>query len=98
MDEPKFIIEEVNDPVEIARFRAQSERARCNMDWLQTHWADLLPHGWGKFLAVAGKEAYLADTPEQAWAWTETAHPEDDGAFVQYLRPGQGPRIYGSRG
>jgi hypothetical protein len=98
MDEHKITIEEVNDPAEIARFRAQTKRARRNMDWLQAHWADIVPHGNGKFLAVAGQEAYLADTAEQAWAWTETAHPEDDGAFVQYLRPGRGPRIYAGRG
>ena len=87
-------IQEVADPVEIARCRAQHQRARRNTEWLRAHWADLLPQARGRFLAIAGEEAFLADTPEQAWAWTESAHPEDDGAFVQYVRPQQGPRIY----
>jgi hypothetical protein len=98
MDEPKFIIEEVNDPVEIARFKAQREQARRNRDWLETHWSDLLPQARGKFLAVAGQEAFLADTPQEAWAWIDTAHPEDKGGFVQYVRPGKGPRIYACGG
>ena len=92
--QPKFIIEEVTDPEEIARSRAQHERHRRNSDWLQAHWADVLPQARGKFLAVAGQEAFIADTPAEAWAWAKTTHPEDDGATVQYVRPEKGPRIY----
>ncbi len=98
MKEPQFIIEEINDPAEVARCRAQDERARRNSEWLQAHWGDLLPQARGKFLAVAGQEAFLADTPEEAWAWAARAHPEDDGALVQYVRTGTGPRIYANRG
>ena len=65
--EPTFVIEEVTDPDEIARFRAQDKRARLNMDWLQAHWSDLLPAARGKFIAVAGQEAFIADTAEEAW-------------------------------
>jgi hypothetical protein len=94
MSEPVFQIEEVNDPVEVARCKAQDERARRNSDWLQSHWADLLPQARGKFVAVAGLEAFIANTPEEAWAMARAAHPEDDGALGQYVFPGQGPRIY----
>jgi len=52
-----------------------------------------VPQARGKFLAVAGQEAFLADTAAAAWAWVEARHPEDDGAVVQYVRPQQGPRI-----
>ncbi len=97
MSEPKFIIEEVTDPVEIARHRAQAEQAKRNSDWLQAHWADVLPQAHGKFLAVAGQEAFIADTPGQAWAWAEQKHPEDRGALVQYVIPEGGPRIYENR-
>jgi hypothetical protein len=45
-------------------------------------------------LAVAGQEPFIADTPEEAWAWVDATHPEDDGAMVQYVRPEKGPRIY----
>jgi hypothetical protein len=96
-EEPRFIIEEVDDPVEIARFQAQDERARRNSKWLQAHWPDVLPHARGRFLAVAGQEAFIADTPEEAWAMAEAAHPDDDGLLVQYVRPEPGPRIYAHR-
>jgi hypothetical protein len=80
MAEPAFSIEEVSNPHDIAR--AQDERHRRNINWLQTHWADVLPQACGKFLAVAGQEPFIADTPEAAWAWVATTHPEDDGALL----------------
>ncbi len=97
LTQPKFIIEEVTDPDEIARLQAQDERQRRNGEWLQAHWADVLPQARGKFLAVAGQEAFIADTPAQAWAWVDKTHPEDDGATVEYVRPEKGPRIYVNR-
>ncbi|MBM4257126.1 MAG: hypothetical protein FJ147_14655 [Deltaproteobacteria bacterium] len=66
MDMSKLVIEEVTDPEENVRARAQDERHRRSNEWLQTHWADVLPHARGKFLAVAGQEGFIADTPEQA--------------------------------
>lgn len=87
-------IEEVTDQTEVARFRAQHERFRRNTIWLESHWSDLLPQARGKHLAVAGQEAFMADSPEAAWAWVEATHPADDGAFVQYVLPEGGPRIY----
>ena len=51
----------------------------------------------GKFVAVAGQEAFIADTPEEAWAWAAKTHPEDDGALIRHVRVGQGPRIYANR-
>ena len=47
--------------------------------------------GRGKFVAVAGQEAFIADTPEEAWAWATKTHPEDDGALIRHVRVGQGP-------
>ena len=98
MNEPKFILEEVNDPLEVARCRAQHQRAKRNSDWLQAHWSDLLPQARGRFIAIAGQEAFIADTHEEAWTRARAAHPEDDGAISQYVFPEGGPRIYGHRG
>jgi hypothetical protein len=98
MNESKIIIEEVNDPAVVARSRVQYEQAKRNGDWLQAHWAELLPQAYGKILAVAGQEAHIADTIEEAWAWAAKTHPEDKGALVRYVRPPGGPRIYGHRG
>ena len=83
MNEPKLIIEEVIDPAEVARVHAVQEQGKRNGDWLQAHWADVLPQAQGKFLAVAGQEAHIADTLDAAWAWAKAAHPEDHGALLQ---------------
>jgi hypothetical protein len=98
MREPRFIIEEVTDPEEIARARAQEERAHRNDEWLQAHWPEIAPKARGRFLAVAGQEVFIADTPEEAWAMAMEAHPDDDGAHAQYVIPEPGPRIYARRG
>lgn len=92
---PRLILEEVHDATDEAGRQAQRERARRNSAWLQAHWSELLPDVRGKFLAVAGQEAFVADTPEEAWAQAQAAHPEDDGAISQYVFADQGPRIYG---
>jgi hypothetical protein len=97
MNESKIIIEEVNDPAEVARFAAADAQHKRNGDWLQAHWATVLPQARGKFLAVAGQEAHIAETPEAAWAWAKAGHPEDQGAFVQYVPREGGPRIYSPR-
>ena len=97
MNEPKLIIEEVTDPVAIARGRAVHEQFGRNARWLAAHWPDLLPQAYGKFLAVAGQEAFIADTIEEAHARARAAHPEDQGLLSQYVFPPGGPRIYGNR-
>ena len=96
--EPNIAFEEVTDPAEIARFKAQMERGEKNSDWIQVHWTDVLPQARGKFLAVASQEAFIADTPEEAWEWAERTHPEDDGALVRYVPAKLGIRIYANRG
>ena len=97
MSQPRFTIEEVDDPAEIARARAQDERMRRNSDWLQAHWGDVLPQARGRFLAVAGQEAFIADTPEEAQALAAAAHPDDNGMLLKYVRPERGPRLYAHR-
>ena len=97
MREPHYVIEEVTNPDEITRFRVQDARHRRNSEWFQAHWAEVLPQARGKFLAVAEQDACIADTPAEAWTWVEAMHPEDNGAFVQYIRPEEGPRIYAKR-
>jgi hypothetical protein len=98
MNENPVTMELVDDPAVIARARAQDERFKRNSDWLQAHWPDLLPQARGKHLVVAGQETFLADTSEEAWALARAAHPEDDGAFCQYVTTRLGPRIYAHRG
>jgi hypothetical protein len=97
-DRPPLIIEEVTDPAERARIQAVHARMRRNSAWLQAHWGDVLPAARGRFLAVACEEAFIADTPDNAWAMARAAHPDDEGALLQYVQPGTGPRIYAHRG
>jgi len=97
MSENPVTMELVDDPAVIARARAQDERFKRNSDWLQAHWADLLPQALGKHLVVAGQEAFLADTSVEAWAMAKAAHPVDDGSFCQYVTTKLGPRIYSPR-
>lgn len=94
MTDRDFVIEEVSDPDEIRRSRAQDKRHRRNSTWLQAHWGDVLPQARGRFVAVAGQEAFIAETPVEAWAWVEATHPEDNGAIVRYVRTQRGPRLY----
>jgi hypothetical protein len=97
MDEPQVIVEEVTDPEEIARIHAQHAQAQRNADWLESHWNELLPQAFGKFIAIAGQVPYIADSPRDAWAWAEANHPEDRGALVEYVFPPGGPRFYANR-
>lgn len=97
MSDSSFLIEEVDDPVEVARRRAQDERAKRNSDWLQSHLSDLLPRARDNFLVVAGEQAFIADTPEVAWSLAREAHTEDDGALGRYVFPREGPRMYSTR-
>jgi len=82
------------DPAEFARGQQQHRQASQNMDWLAAHWDELLPQAFGKFLAVAGQEAFLADDPQEAYAKASAAHPEDLGVFVQYVSPYKGSRCH----
>jgi len=95
---PQFVLEEDDEPIDSARRRAQMERMQLNGDWLQAHWDDLIPQARGNYVAVAGQEGFIAATADEAWAWTRSAHPEDDGALVQFVLNRKGPRIYGHRG
>jgi hypothetical protein len=93
---PKLEVEFGSPPTgaEADAIRAWEEQARRNSQWLQTHWDQLLPQALGMFLAVAGEEAFIADTAPGAWRWADEKHPQDDTATVQYVNPRIGPRVY----
>jgi hypothetical protein len=94
---PPIVIEEVIDPEHIARVLAQHKRMKRNSDWQQPHWCDVLPQARGRFLAVAGQQAFIADTAAEARAMAAATHPDGNGVLVQYVRPERGPRIYAAR-
>src|SRR5205823_2255190 len=72
---PGLVLESNDGPVHAAAVRAHRERTRRNSDWLSAHWGELLPAARGRHVAVAGQQAFVADTPEEAWAMARAAHP-----------------------
>ncbi len=92
-DTPRVTIEEVTDPREIARHRAQDERHARNLKWLESHWAGLA-NAPGRYVAVADEQAFVAETAAAAWSWARSEHPQDDGAVVMFVPAEKGWRIY----
>jgi hypothetical protein len=92
VEEPQFLVGELTDPEEIARGRELMDQFNRHTDWVQAHWANIVPQARGRYLAVAGQEAFLADTPEEALAAARAAHPEDQGIYSQYIRTERGPK------
>ena len=92
------VIEEVTDPDEIAEAQAQRERFDRNSAWLQAHSQEIYARHRGKCVCVAGEEAFVADTPEEAMALGRAAHPDDDGSFIQYVPRERYARIHAHRG
>ena len=44
-------------------------------------------------LGTAGEEPFVADSAREALALGVAAHPDDDGPFVKYVPPEDGPRV-----
>jgi hypothetical protein len=95
VDKPSpIVMEEVTDPEELAKARAQRKRFDRNSAWLQAHIAEIYARYRGKCICIAGEELFVADTPEEALALATAAHPEDDGRFLRYIPREKLDRIY----
>jgi hypothetical protein len=92
-----IVMEEVTDPEELAKTRAQDERFGRNSAWLQAHAQEVYTYYRGKCVVIAGEELFAADTPEEAWALATAAHPEDDGSFIRYIPREKTARIYANQ-
>ncbi len=93
----QITMEEVNDPAELARFRAQWEQAERNSVWLQAHVQEIYTRHRGKFIVVAGEELFVGDTPTEAHSLAKAAHPEDRGSISRYIYPKKMARIYANQ-
>ncbi len=91
---PPLVMVEVTDPNEIAKIKAQRERFRKNADWLQAHVPQVYAQHRGKYICVAGKELFVADTAPDVVALARTAHPEDDGLLLRYIPHEKLERVY----
>ena len=93
-DTRPIVISEVTDPVELAKSRAQDERADRNSAWLQAHVPEIYAQHRGKFICVAGEELFVADDPKEVVVLARAAHPEDDGFLIRYIPRAKLERIY----
>jgi hypothetical protein len=95
VDKPSpIVMEEITDPEELAKARAQRERFDRNSAWLQAHIAEIYARYRGTCICIAGEELFVADTPEEALALATAVHPEDDGRFLRYIPREKLDRIY----
>ena len=91
---PAVVMEEVTDPEELAKARAQHERFDRNSAWLQAHVPEIYSRYRGKCICIAGEELFVADTPKEVLALANAKHPEDDGKFLRYIPQEKVARIY----
>lgn len=92
-DEP-IVMEEVTDPVELAKARAQRERFDRNWAWYQAHVLEIGEAHRGKCICVAGQELFVGNTPEEVIAQARAAHPDDDGKFTRIISRERAARVY----
>lgn len=90
----RIVVQEVTDPDENARANARRERFDRNSAWLQAHIREIYSRYRGKCVVIAGEEVFAGDTPQEAWALADAAHPEDEGSFTRYIPSERIPRIY----
>jgi|SRR5262252_214737 len=95
LEKLKVIMEEVNDPAELAQAQAQRERFDRNWVWFKAQATEVYERFRGQCVVIAGEEIFVADEPEAAWALAKAAHPEDDGGFIIYIPREKMARIYG---
>ena len=89
-----IVMEEVTDPEELAKDQAQWERFDRNVAWMQAHVQEIYTCYRGKYICIAGEDLFVADTPEEAMALAQAAHPEDNGFFLHYIPREKVARIY----
>ena len=95
---PSVVMEDVTDPLELARARAQDERFNRNWAWFEGHAAEWYARHRGKCLCISGQELFVGDTTEEVLALASAAHPEDDGRFARYIPRDKMARVYAHQG
>lgn len=89
-----IVMEEVDDPTEVAEARVRRGMFDRNFNWLADHTSEVYERYRGKHICVAGEEVFAGDTPDEAIALASAAHPEDQGGFVQYIPKEKMARVY----
>jgi len=81
----RVTMDEVTDTAELAQAHERRAQFDRNCAWLEAHASEVYLKHRGKCICVAGEEPFIADTPAQALALAEAAHPNDKGRFVHYI-------------
>ncbi len=92
-----IVMEELTDPAELAKARAQDERFARNWAWFESHASEIYASHRGKCVCIAGEEIFVADTAEEVLASAMAAHPEDDGRFTRIIPREKVTRVYVGR-
>lgn len=88
------VVEEITDPVELAKSKLQDEQFRRNWDWFVARAAQIYESNRGKCICVAGQQLFAADTPSEALSLAIHAFPDDNGRFTRIIPPDKMERIY----
>ena len=91
---PQVTIEEQNMTPEMARL---FEQGRRNLFWFSENAERLgvYKHHRGRYVAAAGGELFIADTPEEVRRLADEKHP-DEMPHVRYIPREKRYRIYAS--
>ena len=89
-----IVMEEVTDPGELNKARVQDEGFERNFAWFRAHANETFAQNRGKYIGIAGQRLFIADTPDEVFAETKRAYPEDDGRFIHYIPKEKLARIY----
>jgi hypothetical protein len=99
LPEPVAVLLDVpSDPVEVERARARRERFDRNWAWFQSQVVELGKKLFGRYVCVAGQQAFVAETASEAVAAAAATHPDDDGRFVYFFPTHRLPRIHAHSG
>lgn len=86
---------EASDPDDIAAAQKRREQFDRNSDWLVAHFAEVYtPENRGKFICIAGEQAFVGDVVNDAVGRATAAHPSDHGWFTRYIPQEKVPRVY----
>lgn len=96
--QPRVVMEEVTDPIELAEARVRQERFDRNWEWFQGQASEIFQRHRGKCICIAGQELFVADTPEEVRAMGNRAYPDDNGSFLHYIPRDKVARIYADSG
>ena len=83
----------VTDPEENAKARALQTQLEAKVAWLDAHAAEVYLHR-GRYICIAGRQLFVADSLDEVLVQATAAHPDDQGCYVRYIPREKVPRVY----